>query len=38
VGLGLLLLAGGFRNRRAEAELTQDEAARLTRLSDDEQA
>ncbi|MDP3748497.1 MAG: cytochrome c-type biogenesis protein CcmH [Phenylobacterium sp.] len=38
VGLGLLLLVRGFRTRGAEAELSQDEAARLARLSDDEPA
>lgn len=36
VGLGLLLLVRGFRSRGAEAELSQDEAERLARLSDDE--
>jgi len=35
VGLGLALLAGSFRNRAAEGELSQDEAARLARLSHD---
>ncbi len=38
VGLGLLLLFRGFRSRRAEAELSPEESARLARLSDDEQA
>lgn len=38
VGLGLLLLFRGFRTRPAEAELSPEEAARLARLSDDEQA
>ena len=35
VGLGLLLLVRGFRARDAEADLSQDEAERLARLSDD---
>ncbi|WP_309644701.1 cytochrome c-type biogenesis protein [Phenylobacterium sp.] len=38
VGLGLALLVGGFRNRAAEGELSQDEAARLARLSHEEGA
>ncbi|MDP3853361.1 cytochrome c-type biogenesis protein [Phenylobacterium sp.] len=38
VGLGLLLLIGGFRNRQADDELSPDEAARLARMSDDEGA
>lgn len=38
VGLGLLMLVGGFRNRRADAELSPEEAARLARMSEDEGA
>lgn len=38
VGLGLLMLVGGFRNRRADAELSPEEAARVARMSEDEDA
>jgi cytochrome c-type biogenesis protein CcmH len=38
VGLGFLLLLRSFRNRASDGELSQEEAARLARLSDGEEA
>jgi cytochrome c-type biogenesis protein CcmH len=38
VALGLLLLVLNFRNRSADQDLTEDEAARLARLEDNERA